>query len=238
MLRLICFVLLLIKTAAAEPPPAPPLRPSAAFAFAGPAAARGALVWLPGTTGPTDTGPPGEPAWVDRMARRGLDIWRFDRIRGQDPLAGSGEALTRGLQALRKAGYRRILAAGHSRGAWIALTVLAHPGTADGIVALSPAAHGTKLEHRTQAMADWIALWSSAASKGTRVVMVQLADDPYDPEPERRRDIAATASQRAGIDLLPLFLPPLPRGHIGAYEPELDDAFGETMASFADPGYE
>ena len=68
---------------AATLPDVPPLRVSPRFHAVGPGAARGALVWLPGTSGAGDPGPPGEPDIVGRLAGAGLDVWRFDRPRGQ-----------------------------------------------------------------------------------------------------------------------------------------------------------
>jgi pimeloyl-ACP methyl ester carboxylesterase len=169
------------------------------------------------------------------MAARGLDVFQFLRPRGNDPLVGSGEGLARGLASLRAAGYRRIVVAGHSRGAWIALTALAHPGLADSIVAVSVAAHGTRPERQTQARADWQALWASASAAPTRVVLVQLCDDPYDPDPTWRLEVAKASVARAGLRLLSVFLPPVPRGHVGFYESEFDGTLGAAIADFADP---
>jgi pimeloyl-ACP methyl ester carboxylesterase len=170
------------------------------------------------------------------MADRGLDVWRFDRTRGDDPLLGSSEALVRGVHALRAGGYRRILVAGHSRGAWIALSILAHPGLVDGVVAISPAAFGTRPERQAEGMAAWTAMWHAAGRAHTPVALVQLADDPYDPTPGRRRDIAAAASRRVGLKLLSVFLPKQPRGHGGAYDPAFDTLLGTPVATFVDPG--
>lgn len=166
------------------------------------------------------------------MAARGLDIWRFDRKRGEDPLGPSAEALQRGVEELRTSGYRRVFVAGHSRGAWIALTILAHPRLADAVISISPAAFGTRPERQPEAMAAWAALWRAAGQAETPVVLVQLADDPYDPTPERRRDIAVAASQRAGLRLLSVFLPAEPRGHNGAYDPSFDTLLGRDIAAF------
>ena len=113
------------------------------FASAGPTVAKGALVWVPGTYGKDQTGPPPPPDFVHREAAAGLDVWCFDRDRGDDPLDRGAAILAHDIQVLRDQGYRRVIVAGHSRGAWLALTVLAHPGLADAVVAFSPAAHGT-----------------------------------------------------------------------------------------------
>ena len=235
MLRLIGVLLLVVSTSRAELPAAPPLTPLPLFTQAGPALARGALVWLHGTYDKDAPGPPDPPELVGRMAGRVLDVFQFLRSRGNDPLVGSGEGLARGLAALRAGGYRRIVVAGHSRGAWIALTALAHPGLADSIVAVSVAAHGTRPERQIQARADWQALWASASAAPTRVVLVQLGDDPYDPDPHWQLDVAKAGAERAGLRLLPIFLPPVPRGHLGFYKSEFDETLGAVIADFADP---
>lgn len=198
------------------------------FSYVGPDAAKGVLVWVPGTYGRDQTGPPPPPDFVQREAATGMDVWCFDRDRGDDPLDRGGATLARHVQALRAQGYRHVIIAGHSRGAWIALTILAHPGLADAVVAFSPAAHGTSEARKAQAMADWDALWESAINNGTRVVLVQMADDPYDPDPARR---LAVARARFGVNLTSIFEPAMPKGHAGVYEPAFDEQFGARIAS-------
>lgn len=201
------------------------------FPQTGPRIARGALVWLPGTYGPDQPGPPNPPDMVARFAGRHFDVFQFLRPRGNDPLAGSGETLLRGLTALRALGYKRIVVAGHSRGAWIALSVMAHPSLADAVVAVSPGAFGTRPERQPEARASWEALWRAARAPDMRVVLVQLADDPYDPDPTWRLAIA----RRAKVRLKSVYRPPEPSGHIGVYDPHFDERLGAAIAAFADP---
>ena len=236
MFRLILLLagLLAAPAWAADLPPAPPLFASPTFKPVGPRQALGALVWLHGTYDRAASGPPEEPDLIARLAHRGFDIWRFDRARGTDRLDAGAAGLAQGLAGLRKAGYRRVLVAGHSRGAWIALSALAHAGLADGIISVSPAAFGRGPERQAEAMASWKALWQAAALSHTRVVLVQLRDDPYDPAPRARRDIAETESRRAGLRLLPVFLPEQPLGHVGMYEPEFDEILGAKIAGFVE----
>ena len=139
------------------------------------------------------------------------------------------------MAALRAGGYRRVIVAGHSRGAWIALSILAHPGLADAVVAISPAAFGTRPERQAEARQAWAAMWQGAERARTRVVLVQLADDPYDPDPAQRRAVAVAESHRAGLPCLSLFHPPAPVGHIGVYDPNFDTRLGARLAAFADP---
>jgi pimeloyl-ACP methyl ester carboxylesterase len=235
LLRLILLLALTLAPGwawATDLPDASPFQASPTFHPVGPQLAHGALVWLHGTYDPAAGGPPDEPDIVARLAAGGLDVWRFNRARGQDALDTSGAGLARGLEALRHAGYQNVVVAGHSRGAWIALEALAHAGLADAVVSISPAAFGTRPERQAEAMATWAAMWRAAARAHTRVVLVQLQDDPYDPFPVQRREIAVAESKRAGLQLLSVFLPPEPRGHIGVYEPDFDVLFGAQMAGF------
>ena len=199
------------------------------FAYAGPEKAAGVLVWIPGTYGKDQTGAPDPPDFVGREAAAGMDVWCFNRDRGDDPLDRGAEMLAREVQALRKLGYRRVIVSGHSRGAWIALTVLAHPGLADAVVAFDPAAHGRRDDRKAQAMVDWTALWDAAVNSGTHVVLVQLLDDPWDLDPPRR---LAIAQSRFGDNLLSIYQPADPKGHAGVYEPAFDERFGARIAAF------
>jgi pimeloyl-ACP methyl ester carboxylesterase len=226
MLRLILGLWLLCEPALAF---GPRFERASGFDYSGPEVAKGALVWIHGTYGKDAAGPPAPPDFVGREARTGMDVWCLNRDRTDDPLDGGAEALVRGIQTLRHDGYRRVVVAGHSRGAWIALTVLAHPGLVNAVVAFSPAAHGTREERKPQAMADWTALWSAAVNDGTRVVLVQLADDPWDPDPARR---LAIAHDRFGANLLSIFMPAEPKGHAGVYEPAFDERFGAEIEAF------
>lgn len=206
-----------------------PFVPGPGFAMRGPRAAKGALVWLHGTPGKDQDGPPPPPDFVGREAALGLDIWAFNRPRLQDPLDEGAATLAAGVEHLREIGYRRVLVAGHSRGAWIALTILAHHGLADGVVAFSPAAHGTIKIRQTKAMADWADLWHGIEDDGTPVVLVQLKDDPWDPDPTGR---LAIARGRLTSRLLSIFQPDKPTGHAGVYDPLFDELFGADIVDF------
>ena len=227
--------LLLLATLAllgASPlPEAPPFHPSGAFAAAGPQSARGALVWLAGSYD-TDTEPvPPEQPWVARVAARGYDVWRFDRTPGRDPLVPGGEALIAGLERLHDAGYRHVIVAGHSRGAFIALAALAHPELAEAVAVIDPAAHGPRPARTPQALAD-LGDRLNAARGPMRFAFVQLRDDPFALDPDARVGLVRKAAERAGLSLLLIDRPQAPEGHLGGFEPAFDALFGECLASF------
>jgi len=224
---------LLALTAAAPLPEASPFHPSPAFAQSGPQTARGALVWLPGAYNSDTDPPPPEQPWVARLARRGYDIWRFDRTPGHDPLGPGGDALIAGLERLRAAGYRRIIVAGHSRGAFIGLAALAHPDLADAVAVISPAAHGTRPERIAQALADLTARLDAIRGP-LRFAFVQLRDDSFALNPDARASLVRKAAERANVQLLLIDRPPAPTGHDGGFEPEFDALFGACVADFID----
>ena len=121
--------LLVLPAAAAELSAAPPFfsHPFVAGGakLAGPVAARGAVVWLHGSYNPASEARPDDPAWLDAVRERGYDLWHFNRPLRPDPLAAGAAGLIEGLTALRRAGYRWVVVAGFSRGAFIALSALA-----------------------------------------------------------------------------------------------------------------
>lgn len=199
---------------------------------AGPVMARGAVVWLHGSYDPTSEARPDDPAWLSAVRARGYDMWHFNRPRRPDPLTEGGAGLVDGLAALRRAGYRRVVVAGFSRGAFIALSALARPDLADAVLAISPAAHGRRVERRGEALAAFEALLQ--AGQATRFGLVMLRDDAWDPGPAQRAEMArVSAPARAGM----LLLVDRPEGvadHMGSFSPEFAARFGACLAAFAD----
>ena len=217
--------------AASPLPEAPPLHPSGGFTPAGPQSARGAVVWLAGSYD-TDTEPmPPEQPWVARLAARGYDIWRFDRTPGRDPLKPGGEALIAGLQRLHEAGYRHVIVAGHSRGAFIALAALAHPDLAEAVAVIDPAAHGPRPERTAQSLAD-LGDRLDAARGPMRFAFVQLRNDPFALDADARAGMVGKAAERAGLSLLLIDRPPGPEGHLGGFDAAFDALFGECLVRF------
>ncbi len=236
MFRLIAALLLLAGCAG---PAADPLfRPSSTYPGRGPAQALGAVVWLHGGVSPgqfeTPEYPDGQPApdWLGRFPALGWDVWRFNRVPGRDPLAEGEARLIARLADLHAAGYRRVIVAGFSRGAFIGMAALARPDLVEAVILLSPAAHGTRPERRAQALADYAARLDAARGP-MRFALAQFNDDPFDLAPAERGKMARDAAGRAGLTFLHIDRPALPTGHMGSFEPEFDTQFGAVLASFA-----
>ena len=238
MFRLICLLLVGLLAGAAGLPEIAPLRASVVYPPRGVDRAVGAVLWLHGGVSPgqfeTAETPDGQPApeWVGRLAALGWDVWRYNRTPGQDALAAGEAGTIRGLEGLHAAGYRRVIVAGFSRGAFIGMAALARPDLVEAVVLLSPAAHGVRVERRAQAIADYGA--RLAVARGPmRVALAQFDDDPFDPDPALRGQMMREAAARAGMTLMQIDRPAVPTGHMGSFEPEFDARFGAALARFA-----
>lgn len=201
-------------------------------ALAGPVAARGALVWLHGSYDPNNEARPDDPIWLGAVRARGYDLWHFNRPLRPDPLAVGGTGLIEGLTALRAAGYRRVVVAGFSRGAFIALSALARPDLADAVLAVSPAAHGRRVERHAEALAAFAVLMQ--AGRTARLGLVALRDDPWDPDPAQRAEMARASAPGRDGRLLLVDRPAGIADHMGSFSPEFAARFGACLAAFAD----
>lgn len=212
-----------------------PLRPEPGPALRGPDAAVGALVWLhPSYAGDM---PPPAPPWMRRLRDAGWDLWRLDRTGRPDPIAEGAERLAESGAALRALGYARVAVAGHSRGGFIALAALRHPGVADAVLVTAPAAHGRSPERRPQALEEFrraVAGVLASATPPRRAALALFADDPWDPDPAERARLFREAMAARGIPALVIDRPAAPRGHMAAAGEEFDALFGACLAAFLD----
>jgi pimeloyl-ACP methyl ester carboxylesterase len=237
MLRLIALLALLAAPLAAGAQ-TPVLQPSRQFDLVGPALARGVLVWLHGAYDSDEyrLPPPTQP-WVGRMAALGYDIWRLDRAPGHDGLEAGAAALLKGVETLRARGYRRVVVAGHSRGAFIALWALAHPKLVEAVAAISPAAHGTDPKRHAAALAAFAARMKAIPRQHghpARFAFATFRDDPLEPDARQRIAMARRAARLTGLKLLVIDRPRAPAGHMAGYTAEFDRAFGPCLAAFLD----
>lgn len=209
------------------------LRPDPAGApHRGAAAAAGALVWLHAYHREGDPPPP-PPGILAMAGMAGWDLWRQDRPARIDPLAPAAASLAVGTAGLRRAGYRQVVLAGESRGAFVALVALRAAGLADAALFLAPAAHGTRPERRAEALADFrAALAAMAPDALRRAALVLFRDDPYDPDTAARAAAFAAAMAARGVPALVVDRPDAPVGHGGAWDPDFAPRFAPCLAGF------
>jgi hypothetical protein len=209
--------------------------PDERFFWHGPQAAAGAYVWSHGKGPAIDSDNRGlqPPAHVRPFNNAGFDVVRFDRAPlADDPNRAAGW-LADGLAALRRMGYRRIIAGGESRGGWTSLQMLDEPKAADVVIAFTPGAHGTAASTLYLTGADDLRSVVRAADASTlRLAVVQFAADPFAGDLDDRAQLFGTLRGRIGALLL-LDRPPGFTGHGAASSEAFAERYGACLLRFA-----
>lgn len=156
--------------------------PDPRFIWHGPGAAAGVFVWGHGKNNMMDSRGQQPQAYVRAFNNAGFDVVRFDREPSHDYPNEAADALRSGLTALRRMGWRKIVAGGQSRGGWTSLEILNTPGLADAVIAISPAWFGDGSDHS----ADLHVLTHGIKSPAARVAIAHFSGDIYVTDLDRR----------------------------------------------------
>ena len=169
-----------VPARAADAPDIGRLRPEPYWSMRGPQLANGLIVWSHGYMGGKDSTDSAPQPWIGRFTRAGYDLYRFDREWISD-WAGDATTLVAAVRKAREMGYRRIVLAGQSAGAWVSLAALARSAPVDGVISIAAAHHGQveKMTDTTRARSEWQRVLE-AIKPGPKVVLVNFADDAYD----------------------------------------------------------
>ncbi len=204
------------------------------FVWHGTAQAAGVVVWAHGRAGPdVDLRGLMPPPLLRPFNDAGFDVVRFDRQPMADDVTRAAGWLRDGLAALRQQGYKLVIAAGQSRGAWNALQMLDTPGLADGIIALSPAAQGSGRSMNLSAQYDdlraMIATWRSAP---THVVIAQFDGDPFTVEQDAHAAMFRAAFAQQFTSALLLNRPAGFQGHDAGEADHFAGRYGACLLRF------
>jgi hypothetical protein len=209
--------------------------PDARFFWLGPQAARGVLVWSHGyDEAGADYRQSQPPPYVRAFNNAGFDIVRFAR----DPVWDGrrdevADWLRSGLKEMRRRGWKMVIAAGQSRGAWNSLQALDTPDIADAVIAVSPAASGTS--SGVQIVMGNPALWiitSDARAAHTRVAFVQFRDDPFYTNGDQRVSTIKRLQGKVAA-LLIVDRPDGFKGHGAGNSAAFAERFGACLLRFA-----
>lgn len=166
----------------AIPAPALGLDPAFHGALLGPDQARGVFVWSHGRSISYEDWKSPNPPYLRTIRKAGWDVLRFDRLRANDTLSRSSRRLADYAAALKEKGYRRVVLAGQSFGAFLALMAADRAKAVDAVVATAPAAFGS--------FTDFYGSWRLNATrlypvlrkiKRARVMLFYFHDDDFDP---------------------------------------------------------
>jgi pimeloyl-ACP methyl ester carboxylesterase len=184
-------------------------------AVIGPTAAKGAVVWSHGRSVNSEDSRSPTPPYLATLRQAGWDTFRFNRMRDSDYLQDSARELVRRVDELKQRGYRRIVLAGQSYGAFLSLMAADASDDVHAVIATAPAAYGS--------FADFYDSWRSNATqlyplletiRHARVMLFFFHGDDFDPG--GRGDRSKTILAAHNIDNLVVDQPPLLTTHWAA----------------------
>src|SRR5207253_6003467 len=103
----------------------------------GPAKAKGVIVWSHGRSINAEDSQSPTPAYLSALRDDGWDVMRFDRLSQGDSLPDSTRRLVDHVGSLKRNGYKRILLAGQSFGAFLSLMAADASSDVDAVIATS-----------------------------------------------------------------------------------------------------
>jgi pimeloyl-ACP methyl ester carboxylesterase len=208
------------------------LLPDARFFWYGPAQARGILVWAHGKSAQYKDARGEQPQqYVRAFNNAGYDVVRFDRAPTDDYVAQAADFLRDGLKKLREMGWRSVVAAGQSRGAWNSLQMLDTTGLVDAVIAISPANRGD-YNSPTRQETDLKFILDAARSPATRVAVAEFEGDDFVPDLAGRiATLHELAPPRVGA-LMIIDRPEGITGHGGGASPVFARRFGRCLVRF------
>jgi len=199
----------------------------------GPATARGVVVWSHGRSVWSEDSEAPSPLYLTTFREAGFDVMRFNRMRRSDTLEASAAQLAREAQDLRRRGYRRIVLAGQSFGAFLSLMAAARTDMIDAVVATAPAAYGSFTESpetwRLNAEAFYPLLQDV---RSARVFLAFFHGDGFDPGGRGQR--ATEILRLRGLPHLVIDQPVDLIGHAASANGLFVRRFGECLIRFAD----
>jgi len=199
----------------------------------GPDAARGVVVWSHGRSVHAEDSLSPAPPYLLAFRAAGYDVLRFDRPRAVDALALSGGRLAREAEALEAAGYRRVVLAGQSFGAFLALIAAGLTDAADAVVATAPAAYGSFHDSHGTWLHNARQLWPLLEGvRSARVLLAFFHADAYDPGGRGGRSAEILAAR--GLPHLVLDQPADLPGHGAAGTGLFVRRFADCLVRFAD----
>ncbi len=195
--------------------------------------AQGAIVWNHGK--PPFRGADGEmlPFYLDRLRDAGWDVFQLERDWASDTLMLSAAALGDQVDALHRRGYRKVVLAGQSYGAWISLMVAASGPPVHAVIATAPAAFGRYPDSRIFRRNAEDLYPILARIHSARVMLFLFQGDAYDTG-----DRAAPAEEILESNDVAHAVIAYPHGWMGhgaANWNGFATRFGPCMARFIDP---
>jgi len=199
----------------------------------GPERAAGVVVWNHGRSINVEDSESPTPPYLRVLRDAGWDVFRFDRPRDGDTLTASTRRLVEQVDELKRKGYHRIVLAGQSFGAFLALMAADASEGVDAVVATSPAAFGSFDEFYDSWRMNATRLYPLLERiKRARVMLFFFHGDDFDPGGRGERSRTILSDRQLGFSIVdqPAFL----TGHWASSTGLFLRRFGSCILNFVD----
>ena len=199
----------------------------------GPQRAMGAVVWNHGRSINVEDAESPSPPYLRALRDSGWDVLRFNRLRDGDTLGASARRLVDQIAELKHKGYRRVVLAGQSFGAFLALMAADASEDVDAVVATSPAAFGSFDEFYDTWRLNATRLYPLLERiKRAHVMLFFFHGDDFDPGGRGERARAILSEHQIGFSVVdqPAFL----TGHWASSTGLFLRRFGTCIRDFID----
>lgn len=199
----------------------------------GPERAEGVVVWNHGRSLDIEDYKAPTPPYLRVLRDSGWDVMRFDRLRDGDTLSASSRRLTEIASDLKRRGYHRVVLAGQSFGAFLALMAADDSDDVDAVVATAPAAFGDFQEYYDTWHLNATRLYPLLERlRRTRVMLFFFHGDDFDPG-GRGVESRSILSER-GLGFAVVDQPAYLSGHWISSSGAFLRRFGNCIRDFAD----
>ncbi len=223
----------------------------------GPANVRGVVYFIGGgSPGTVLTSAWAAPYFFKTLSENGWDVIEAKQPQSQinsdkpsSVVQPAAVFLNRRVNELKAQGYKRVVAAGHSWGAWVCLVAAQDPDCAADVLLLSaPNPFGSKTQSRLL-HENYHRGYTGPVAGGrfqrnltefgplldkikTPIVLILPDDTEWDPDPGARGELALKHFTQVNVPHLIIAKPPGFYGHLGAYLPMFDYRYGTCIQSF------
>jgi pimeloyl-ACP methyl ester carboxylesterase len=144
--------------------------------------AQGAVIWSHGRSLLKECSLAPTPEYIGVFRAAGWDTFRLNRPRITDTLPASGAALAEAAETLKQRGYRRVVLAGQSFGAFISLIAAGRGDAVDAVIGTAPAAYGSAESNPGGFLQNASGLYDLlGAVRRARVALFFFDGDIFDP---------------------------------------------------------
>jgi pimeloyl-ACP methyl ester carboxylesterase len=198
----------------------------------GPARAEGVVIWSHGRSIEVEDSLAPTPEYIAEIRKAGWDTFRLNRLRVGDTLPASGAALATYAEQLKANGYRRVVLAGQSFGAFISLIAAGRSDAVDAVIGTAPAAYGNFEDSYDTFRLNATRLYELLESvRHARVALVFFHGDEFDPG--GRGEHAVEILARRDLPYLVIDQPARLVSHWAASSHAFTTRFADCLTSFA-----